>query len=195
MAKKMHDFVKELSGMVREYSYEDGQTSMVTDEKVCNLLLKEMRRAKQLLFFLEETLYSLQMDDGRTDDNLSLLKTESDIFVDEVRMRYCEWKGMDQTLLEKLVAHDYKLITEARGLNGLLESANEKSMQLKNLRIGQKTVNREIWEAIRKDISGAEERIDRIVRTFKERESICNIKPLSLERTLEAEKERIRKTV
>ncbi len=189
--------MNQISKIIRDYGYSNKTKSMITDEKVCDFLVKKIREAKEKLFRMIETMYELT-EEKKLNKRLQKLKDELDIFSDEIKIRHCEWKDLGAEWLRKIIEHDAGLIAGLQKLNNDLEDISKEMIKFVKLRVdgkGEVMYDKKFWKDMENIINGIEEEIDSLVRTFKEREAICNIRAISLEKTFQKMQENIEEEV
>ncbi len=173
---KMNLEFKEIQKQIPDYDYSDNQRAIVTDEKVCDLLVGEIRELKSKMFDIIELFYELQRKENK---DFQRMRDDLDIFSDEVKVRYCKFEGLTQEFLEKLIRHDFELITGLQKLNSDMDKLHKQAVKPKKP-LSTESLQRQIND---------------LVAVFKEREVICNIKEVSLSRTYKRAQEDIRKNV
>ncbi len=172
--------VKAIRKRLRGYSYIDDSTSAATDDKFCNYIIEQIRQAKDTLFHIIQNAYELHEES--LDKYFQGLRDDLDIFSDEIKIRSLEWsKNFSQEWMRRLVKHDYNLVNNMDKLNNDLRDTH--SLFLKVIQLYPKKTDPNQLARIRKLIKLLEKAIDEIVLTFKEREVICNLKPMALEKT------------
>ena len=162
----------------------------MTDEKVCSLLVRGIREAKTKIFNIVELLYELEKKEP-VSRHLQTLKDELDIFSDEVKARYCSWKELDGKWLKNLVSHDMKLVMGLKDLNEQLQKMYERVLNDRSLVSESDAHEKKLWQFIDKHLPEIAENVDDLVVLFKEREGLCNLKPLSLDKTYEMLQDKI----
>lgn len=173
--------IANLSKEIKDYGYGDENQSFLTDERLCAWLVSQLRQAKKRLFNIVETLYGLHFE-SKLDNLAEELRDEVDVFSDEIKTRHFRCK--QSALLEELVRHDTSLVDGTKRFNKELESLYDQLIKgLKNPFDGR--YDKEMWEKIKSILKDLDKQLDIIVQAFKEREIICNIRPLSLQKTYE----------
>lgn len=182
--------IKYIEKLVEGYSYADGHSAVITDEKFCSLLIRRIRESKATIFNMIEFLYEVEREEPLSRD-LQRLKDELDIFSDEIKARFCDWADLDEHWIRKLVWHDVSLIKGLEKLNEELQEIYEKLIRDKSLATGPGEDDRKLWEFVKSRLPGIGRQVDGMVVMFKEREGICNLRPLSLEKTYDKIREKI----
>jgi hypothetical protein len=178
--KKMGIDIKAVGKLIRDYDYSTEDRAEATDVKICSFMIEEIRKAKDKLFNIIQTSYELH--EGSLNRYFQGLKDDLDIFSDEIKVRHFEWsKDISDEWMERLIKHDHELIGHTHKLNQELEGIYQLVMDV--IKLYPERTNPEELEQVRKMIKVLEKDIDNIVLIFKEREAICNIKPLALEKT------------
>jgi len=180
--------------LFKGYSYADKPESIATDGKVCGQVVDGIRQAKGTLFNIIELLYEVEKKEPKS-SGVQKLKDELDIFSDEIKVRHCEWKELDEKWMAKLVEHDLDLVEGMKRMNEDLQALYEKVLASKALLSESEEVDERIWAPIKNALLDTEKQLDKLVILFKEREGICNLKPLALEKTYEKIQERIGKQI
>ena len=188
------NLVKEIEKTIPGYDYSDKAKAIATDEMICEFFIKEIRTAKDKLFNIIGTLYELQLEKVMN-GSFQNLKDELDVFSDEIKARYCEWKDIPKDWLRKIIRHDANLITGLQNLNKTLEDLFQSIML--ELKKPKEEVMGDVkyLTRLKNEAKDIEKQIDNLVILFKEREIICNIKPASFEKTYQMLRAKIKKTV
>jgi hypothetical protein len=192
---EMLNQVGEMEKLIPGYSYSDKANALNTDEKLCELIVNRIRESKDKLFHVIQFLYESNVEE-RLDKDLQRLRDELDIFSDEIKVRYCEWKVLTVGWIKKIISHDIDLVRGAEKLNSTLDELLEQALKLEKVKVDhiiQK--DPKFWEKMERKAGNAEKQTDELVRLFKEREAICNIKAVDLEKTYEKIREEIRKKI
>lgn len=172
--------------LIPDYSYEDDNKAHSTDEAFSNIIVENLRVAKDVMFNSLETAYSLHRELLLKD--LESLRDEMDTFSDEVKARAFKWDPTKNTIwLEKLVSYDTrilhrlgKLIERVRGLHNEIVSSSGTTSQ-------QRIVSKHS-ENIKQDL-------DEIEVMFWERDAVCNINEETREEMFEEIRQDIRKRI
>lgn len=167
---KRRDKIKEICKIIPEYCYSAEDLAHMTDEKLCKLIVDGLHVAKERLFNITQTEFELHRD--LLSKEFQELRDSVDTFSDEVKCRHFDWdKDSTEKWLECIIDHDYRIIM------GLLKLNRELEDVIKNLREGSRDTEKRL-EIIEKQIK-------ELVINFKERDVICNIKEIALERTFQ----------
>ena len=184
--KSVPDDLRRVGKTIKDYDYSSEHRAEATDSKVCAFMVESIREAKDRLFHVIQVAYELHEE--RLNRHFEGLRDDLDIFSDEIKIRDFHWStDLSQEWLEKLVAHDESLIDQMKKLNSELDELHRVFMEVVKL-YPEKTDPGHL-EKIRKYTKLIEKAIDRIVLTFRERDVICNLKPLSLEKTYQQMKD------
>jgi hypothetical protein len=170
---KMSMEVEEIHKSVSDYDYSNKASAVATDEKICNMLVLSLRKAKNKLFDIINYCFETHQDGIM--NYMEIIRDDIDIFSDEIKVRYAEW-GLNQEFLEKLIRHDFELLTNLKKLNSMLDYFYKKILET-DLEAERKMFEKKSGEV--------KKLIVNLVRTFKAREAICNIREISLEKTFE----------
>jgi hypothetical protein len=172
--------IKAISKTIPGYDYSTEARAEATDGKICAFMIEGIREAKDKMFNIIQSAYELHEES--LNKNFEGLRDDLDIFSDEIKIRNFEWgRDLTQEWVERLVRHDYHLIQQLDRLNRELDDLNR--LFLRIVRLYPNETNPEHLEKIRMLLKLLEDAVDHLVLTFKEREVICNLKPISLERT------------
>ena len=179
---KMWARIKELEKAIPAYEYSEAHNVNATDEKVKEIFLKELRESKKSLFYMLESAYE-QQKEGMTRDVLKL-RDDIDIFLDEVKIKHTiKWpEDIPLEFLEKIVIHDSDIIKELPKLNQKLEEAGKILMDLEKERPGAVPFDREQEDKLHSRLSEAKRLADELVKLFKEREMLLNLRHIRRER-------------
>lgn len=178
--KKMGIDIKAVGKLIRDYDYSTEDRAEATDVRICSFMIEEIRKAKDKLFHIIQTSYELHEES--LNRYFQGLRDDLDIFSDEIKVRHFEWsRDISDEWLERLIKHDRELVNQTHKLNQELEGVYQVLMDV--IKLYPEKTNPGELKQIRKMIKVLEKAIDKIVLTFKEREVICNIKPLALEKT------------
>ena len=180
-SSELYTRIKELKGKLRNYSYKDEHDSLLTDERLCSFLVQEISEAKKQAFAISDLLFSLQLGEGLL-PLTDTVRDELDIVSDEIKARYCTWKELKLPFMKKIVRHDFHLVQEAAALRENLEILlNGIITETKQRRKPGKL----FWKRIRGGLQEVRKNTRELVVQFKEREALCNIHPLTLERSFQ----------
>lgn len=183
-----------LEKAVKGYSYADKHLSIATDDKLCKLVIGRISEAKSTIFSIIDLLFELEKKEPIT-VHMQKIKDDLDIFSDEIKVRHCEWKGLNIKWSVNLVKHDHDIVKGLDRLNGVLRRLYEKMMVDKALMSGDELAEARLWKAMKKELPAIEELVDFLVELFKEREGICNLRPAALEKTYKSIQERIERQI
>jgi len=176
--------------LIKDYSYQDQHTSQVTDERFCSFLLGGLAKAKKQIYNISDLCFCLHIGEHilpLTD----LMRDELDIFSDEIKIRHCHWRDIDVESLKKIVKQDLSLLKGVEQLNRNLEIVY--SAILTESKKGKPA--KEFWKKIKDSLVTIRKHLRELVILFKEREILCNLHPLTLERTFKKMQEEIREKV
>jgi hypothetical protein len=192
---EMSPQVKEIRGNIKFYHYTDKHSATITDEKVCVSFLKSLNSARMRVFDMADLLFELQLEKNLNNILLNL-SDDIDIFSDEVKMRYCEWNDIPKNFLRKLVERDLDIMSGLKKLNHTLDEIyNYILKELKKHKRGRYYLDNDFWFSVKEEILKTEHIVNNLAIAFKERESICNIKPVSFEKTFASIQEHIRQSM
>lgn len=183
---KMSIEIKAVEKFISAYDYSSESRAEATDGKICKFMIEEVRKSKDYLFHIIQVAYELHEES--LDKNFQGLRDDLDIFSDEIKVRNFQWsRNLSQAWIEKLIKHDYHLVQQMHKLNKELDDLHK--IFLKVVKLYPKKTDPKELEQVRKLIKLLEKAVDKIVLTFKEREVICNLKPLALEKTYQQMKD------
>ncbi len=178
-----------LKGIIEGYDYSEPSKMEVTDEKFCEHVTSLVRRCKEIIFNIIQSGFEMQKQSLEKD--LVKIMAELDIFSDEIKMRVFECdRVISQKWLEKLVSYDYHIIKGMEEINR--DAENLLRMFVRAEAPSSKFFDEYEWRKMKKIVEDLFRRIEEMAVMFKEREAICNIRQISLEKTFEAIKNRLR---
>jgi hypothetical protein len=182
---KMWARVKEIEKLIPSYEYSGPHHVSHTDDMVKDIIVGELRASKKLLFNILETAYE-QQKEGMIKD-LHKIRDDIDIFLDEVKIRHpIKWpESIPQEFLEKIVIHDSEIIREIPKLNSRLEEVGKMLLDIEKERAGAVPFDREQTAKLHSRISEVKKLADELVKLFKEREMLINLKHIRHEREYE----------
>ena len=182
---KMWARVKEIEKLIPSYEYSSPHHVSHTDDKVKDLILSELRSSKKLLFNILETAFE-QQKEGMAKD-IHKIRDDIDIFLDEVKIRHpIKWpESIPQEFLEKIVVHDSEIVREIPKLNSRLEEIGKMLLDIEKERPGAVPYDREQSARLHANVSEIKKLVDELVRLFKEREMLINLKHIRREREYE----------
>jgi len=179
-ADKKRLAIKELEKLIPHYKYSDAKSAAMTNDKFCRLLLEKLRISKDTLFGIINTCYEMHIDDGNGLKNLSKIRDELDIFLDEIKVIHLKWDdGIPQKWLEDILSHDLNLIRNSEDIAKNLNSLFKKI-------ISSKKRDAAFWKKISGLDFAIEEQLDGMLRMFREREALLGLKALSFEKAYHA---------
>lgn len=162
--------VEEIRRVIPNYDYSAEDSAHRTDESICQLLVNGLHEAKDTLFNLAHTEFELKKD--ALSNAFQEMRDCVDTFSDEIKARHFDWdRDSTEKWLERIVDHDYNLILGLLKLTRELEDAVE----------AMKEGNQDMQDRIETLSKG----LDELISNFKERDIICNIKEITLERTFQ----------
>ena len=189
-AKGESSDVKEVEKFIRGYSYGDPHTAVVTDEKLCTFVLDELAKTQERFFNMIELVFELQKESYISKD-LETLKRQVEAFVTQLKVRSCQWKGITAAFYLRLIKTDLQLIQGAQKLQASAALLEQKLLEhVKRPEYIQKYPK--TWRNTLALVPVIHKQIRQLVVTFADREAICNIRPIDLDRTYEALQEEIR---
>ncbi|MEM5798157.1 MAG: hypothetical protein QXP39_03145 [Candidatus Aenigmatarchaeota archaeon] len=178
---------------IPNYGYRTTAQAHATDENICAFLIQSLRETKKVLFRTIHMLYEMQLE-GKINQQLQGLWDAVDVFSDEIKIRVCRWRPLPDIWIAKLEAKDKQLIDVIKKINrdvndifNFILNGLKKDHRVKT----QPILYEGFWDECRKRISVIEGELEEAVRLFKERDAICNLKPLSLQKTYELIKTKI----
>ena len=171
--------VKEIEKDIPSYDYSEVHHMTATDDKVKDLVVDELRKSKKLLFNILETAYE-QQKEGLTTD-LHKIRDDLDIFLDEVKVKHeVRWpQKIPEEFLEKIVAHDSEILRAIPRLNGELEDIEKHMLGME--KPGSNLFDREQLDKLNGKTLSVKNHASEIVRLFKERELLVNLKHIHRE--------------
>jgi len=178
--------IREIKETVKNYSYQDIASSHATDEKLCESLKKTLYSAKKRIYSISDLLFSLQIGEGvlpLTDT----FRDEIDILSDEIQVRHCTWKPLTTELVRDLIRKDLKILKGVKKLDSDLDKLFRGILEETN-----KSSSKQLWEKVTSVLNRLRFNLRELVILFKEREALCNLKPISLEKTFKMIQKEIR---
>ena len=188
--------VKKLEKIIPDYSYQDTEASLVTDDKICSLLVDKLGKSKIHLFDLTSYLYTIHRED-KINRILVGLRDSIDIFSDEIKARYCKWRNVPSEWLRKIIRYDRDLIKGVNKLYDDIETMKSSIFHMKRMRIHKKNVEimPEEWNKYKRQVKRIDDDLDELVRLFKEREAICNLRAISLDKTFQSIRDKLKDSI
>ena len=179
---KMWARIKEIEKVIPGYDYSEKHHMMATDEKMTDLIHQELRKSKNLLFNILEGAYE-QQKEGLTND-LQKIRDELDVFLDGVKIKHVKWpETIPEEFLEKIVVHDSELLREIPKLNSELEEIEHHILKME--KPGTSLFDREQLDKLNARTLDIKNRVNELVRLFKERELLLNLKHVHREHEYE----------
>ena len=170
---KMWARIKEIEKVIPGYDYSEKHHMMATDEKMTDLIHQELRKSKNLLFNILEGAYE-QQKEGLTND-LQKIRDELDVFLDGVKIKHVKWpETIPEEFLEKIVVHDSELLREIPKLNSELEEIEHQILKME--KPGTSLFDREQLDKLNARTLDIKNRVNELVKLFKERELLLNLK-------------------
>ena len=178
--------VGSLGDMIPGYSYASKDLAHRTDEQFCMLMVENLRIAKGTMFNILHTAFELHRELLLKD--FEAIKDEMDVFSDEIKARALHWDDRKSAKwLGRLVDYDYRILSS---LGEIIKSARSLHKQFLSSKQSIPET-RELDEATRK----LRKSLDSLVVMFRERELICNIGDVVLEKTFDELRTRIRRGI
>jgi len=167
---KRSEKVTEIRRVIPAYDYSSEDLAHRTDEKVCEFLVTGLHEAKDTLFNITHTHFELHND--VLSNEFQEIRDSVDVFSDEIKCRHFDWDSCStEKWLERVIDHDYALIL------GLLKLTRELEDTVHSMTGGNQDMQAHIDEI--------KKLVNELVNSFKERDVICNIKDITLERTFQ----------
>lgn len=190
------NIVKKIEKVIPDYSYESTEVASVTDDKVCTYIVNMLSKTKIILFNATSFLYEVHREE-KINKDLTRFRDSIDIFSDEIKVRFCKWKNISVPWMAKIIRYDWSLLEGAKKLHKEVDELKDSIFSIKTIRAGKKIVDYDPdqWNIFRNRIQRVEKELNELVRMFKEREAICNIKAMSLDKTFQKIRENIKDIV
>ena len=187
--QKKSSMVKFIESLIPVYDYSEKSKAEVTDEKFCELLTGIIREMKDLLFNIINTGFESHRQILEKD--FVKIRDELDILSDEIKARHFVWdRGISQEWMEKIISYDFEMIRSLEKMRHYLNEAYDKF--LKADRPGTKMFDEDKWKDIKKTTGLLYEIAENLAIMFKERDTIANIKSISLNKTFDSIRKRMR---
>lgn len=175
---KMWARIKEIEKSIPSYDYSERHHIISTDEKMTDLIHDELRKSKKLLFNILEGSYE-QQKEGLTND-LQKIRDDIDIFLDGVKVKHVKWpETIPEEFLEKIVIHDSEILRDIPKLNSELEEVEKQILGME--KPGTSLFDRELLDRLNSKTLDIKNRINELVKLFKEREMLLNLKHIHRE--------------
>ena len=183
--RDLSSLVADLSGALKTYAYTE-DAAKATDEQLAGWLMAQLRAAKHRLLPAMDRAFALA---GRTaapgyhqfEHAATLLRDDLDIFSDEVKLRSFSWSSLEPDWLKMLVRKDHELLQGARKLVAAVERLDA---DLGKADAAVLAADPGFWPALAAPVGKARQQLSELVRTFKERDNICNLKKFEFSKTL-----------
>jgi hypothetical protein len=168
--------VTEIRRVIPSYDYSSEDLAHRTDEMVCQFLVNGLHEAKDMLFNIVNTLFELHMD--AVSHDFEDVRDSVDVFSDEIKCRHFDWDSCStEKWLERVIDHDYDLVL------GLLRFTRELEDTIHAMKEASD---------MQTHLDDLKNLLKNIVNNFKERDVICNIREISLERTFQSIQQEMR---
>lgn len=176
--------VRNIKKHIKDYSYSDEHNAVLTEERICEFLVKEIRAIKEILFYIIQDAYELQKEP--LDTKIEKIRDDLDIFSDEIKARHFEWDiNIPQNMLGRIIDMDYEIIKILDTLKKDIEKLRKAVLSV--AKPGSKIFNRGKWDSVIRTIKGIKDSSDRLAKAFRERDTIANIRKITFQKTLEEE--------
>jgi len=189
------DKLANVKKIIKPYSYETTEISIQTDEKLCHFITTSLSSTRKLLYNVSDLLFSLQLGENLL-DVIQNLRHDVDILSDEIKIRHCTWKDIPEQFLIKIIKHDHSLVEKVVKLNTDVEMLfNGILTETKKHKRGRYYISREFWLNVDLSLGNIRGEIKNLAILFKEREAMCNIHPITLNRTFKKLQQEIRSEI
>ena len=184
--RDVSSLIADLGAHIHGYSYADEGRARATDERVSLLLIGELRDTKHALFPLVDRAYKLSSRgaEGYHDfeHRARLLRDDLDILSDEIKMRNFSWTDIEPDWLKMLVRKDHELLAAMRKLQ---DSVLQLGIDLSHAERPEATslADKGFWPALAAHTDHCRSLLGEVVKLFKERENICNLKKYEFAKT------------
>lgn len=186
---KAHHLLKPLKEKIKNYSYSSLESSLLTDERLCEYIQKSLSRSRKTLFSISDICFSTHTG-SKIISLAEKIRDELEIFSDEIHVRHCVWKDVPPDFLQKIIRQDHSLLDGIDNLVKNLESCRKSIISS----IGKKP-GKDFWEKIQKSLLKSKSQARDLAIQFKEREAMCNIRAIALEKTFQKMREEIRRSI
>ncbi len=181
--------IESIESIVDYYNYSDKHAAQLTDEKICEFLTNRIRECKEIIF--EMIQLGFEAHKQALENDLVKIRDELDIFSDEIKMRVFKWdEGIPEEWLERLVSHDFEILKASKRICENLKSVYHRFLEAEG---ELKLFDEDEWRRMKNRIEEIYHDIENLAILFKERDVICNIRKIALERTFEEIRKRLRK--
>ena len=185
--------VTRLSKMLKVYSYRNPESCTVTDENLFRFLTGGLSAAKNTLHHASDLLFSLQLGEGLL-DAIHDVRNAIDILSDEMKASHIEWRQLPRQFLVRIIRQDNALVEKASQLNADCESLLSSILRQTKAgkRAGRYLIGRDFWDSVRAALRKLEGEVEELRILFREREALCNLHTLTLERSFRQIQKEIR---
>ncbi len=184
--RDLSSMVADLSAALKTYSYAD-DAARATDEQLAAFLMAQLRAAKHRLLPAMDRAFALAgLQPGHAgyhqfEHAATLLRDDLDIFSDEVKLRGFSWSALEPDWLKMLVRKDHELL---QGCRKLVAAVEQLDADLGKADATVLAADAGFWPALAAHVGKARQLLSELVRTFKERDNICNLRKFEFSKTL-----------
>ncbi|MBU0953237.1 MAG: hypothetical protein KKA90_02330 [Nanoarchaeota archaeon] len=170
--------IKEIQKSVPRYLYADRVSATETDTKLCNRALSLFRHGETILFNVQHLLFELQIKHP-FGDAVGSLKDDLLHFLNRIESRQCRFRPLKAGLLVKLIKHDREFLAQAEGIENRADDLFTKLVHKLKADFAEKDPT--LFYEAQKELDQLRVLLQDTVVTFKEREKLCNLEPVSVE--------------
>ncbi len=181
---------KELENLLSFYSYSNKADAARTEERLKELLVKNLRDSKGAIFNVIQFVFEIQED--KTLDRIFVpLRDEIDILNDEVKVSHIDWKDLPERFWELVIAHDLTLVD---GSTNLTELAAQMEKLVSSYK---KSGDGKIFDekGIGRTKKNMESLLDGLRRAFNERDAIFRLSEIDLNQDFEKVRKKIKESI
>ncbi|MBI4176707.1 MAG: hypothetical protein HY518_05865 [Candidatus Aenigmarchaeota archaeon] len=177
--------IREVERFVFPYDYATPDRCSATDDRICEFFIKQLRESKSKVFNIIQLMFERHI---KGLESYESLRTDIDIFSDEVKARHCEWKDVDPQWVEKIIEVDLELIRGTQELLAVLHEIYSAVVEYKKIRLidhAALVYEPNIEKKLTRYAHGVRVMVGDLARTFKERDMVCNLKKLEMRKTFD----------
>lgn len=181
--------VQRLAKLVPGYSYAALEEAVRTDEHLCRFLGNSLRVTKNLLLSTSDLLFSLQLGAGLL-DSLQQLRNDVDLVGDAVIIHRSPRAAIAPEFYVRLIRQDTALVSQAAALNRDVEILFNGILTQTR---GRGLFPQDFWKRVGTSLVTLRKELRALEVQFKERDALCALPTLALERTYRTVREEIEK--
>ena len=152
------NYVEELKGQLKTYSYADANEASATHKEMCKFLQERLTKAAENFHLADDFLRGARSSD--LERLLRGIKDDAEIVRDEVISSYIEWKYPKANIIREIISKDAQILRHMASIIRLSEQMREAAIST-------------ALPVLQQSAAEATEQLNKLSYTFSDRERLC----------------------